>query len=206
MTKNNTALLIFTKTPVEGRVKTRLIPKWGTEGALLLYKDLLKNTLETAISSSIDDVYLYCSPDKDDNFMKFCSTHYDVRLENQIGQDLGDKMFNAFEQKLNEYYKVILIGCDCPGLTADDIELADNKLNHGADIVLGPTEDGGYYLIALMKNHKDLFKNIPWGKPSVLHDTLDIISNLKMIVYELSEKWDLDRPDDVYRYFEQKVS
>ena len=203
MTKKDTALLVFTKTPVEGQVKTRLIPIWGTQGALMLYKDLLKSTLETAIASEIEDICLYCTPDKNEPFIQFCSTHYEVDLGLQEGHDLGDKMYNAFTEYLRQYNKVIIIGCDCPGMNREDIKLATKKLSEGVDIVLGPSEDGGYYLIGMGKSHRELFEDISWGTSSVLDETRVKIARLQLECYELKEKWDLDRPEDVYRYFEK---
>jgi rSAM/selenodomain-associated transferase 1 len=204
MNKKEVALIIFTKTPVEGKVKTRLIPKWGTEGALLLYKDLLKQTLETAKSSNLDDIYLFCTPSVDSPLIKFSANYFEINLALQTGIDLGERIFNAFENKLAEYTKVILVGCDCPGLTSHDLLTANNKLAEGMDIVLGPSEDGGYYLIGLVKNQKYLFENIKWGGGTVLNETRKKISELNLSAYELPEKWDLDNPEDVYRYFEQK--
>ncbi|MGK0296813.1 MAG: rSAM/selenodomain-associated transferase 1 [Gammaproteobacteria bacterium] len=204
MNKKEVALIIFTKTPVEGKVKTRLIPKWGTEGALLLYKDLLKQTLETAKSSNFDDIYLFCTPSIDSPLIKFSAKHFEIKLALQSGIDLGERIFNAFENKLAEYSKVILIGCDCPGITSHDIRTANNKLTEGADVVLGPSEDGGYYLIGLVQNQRYLFDNIKWGEDAVLKETRKKISELNLSAYELPERWDLDRPEDVYRYFEQK--
>lgn len=204
MNKKELALIIFTKTPVEGKVKTRLIPKWGTEGALLLYKDLLKQTLETAKSSNIDDVYLFCTPSLDSPLIKFSAKHFEIKLALQSGVDLGERIFNAFENKLAEYTNVILIGCDCPGITAHDIKTASNKLTEGVDVVLGPSEDGGYYLVGLAQNQKCLFENISWGGSTVLNETRKRIIESNLSAYELPERWDLDRPEDVYRYFEQK--
>ena len=204
MTKKNNALVIFTKNLIEGQVKTRLIPQWGTEGALLLYKDLLRKTLETVVLTEIDDIYLFSTPDIDDPFIKFCSTHFEIDLKLQKGSDLGEKMANAFSEMLAKYNDVIIIGCDCPEIKRDDINLASSKLNEGVDIVLGPSEDGGFYLIGMSQARNELFENIPWGSPSVLEETRRKITELKLKSYELKEKWDLDRPEDVYRYFENK--
>jgi uncharacterized protein len=202
--KKDIALLVFTKAPIEGQVKTRLIPKLGTEGALLLYKDLVKKTLETAAASDINDIYLYCTPDIKHPYLKFCSDNFEVGLVLQQGHDLGEKMSTAFVEMFAQYNKVLIIGCDCPVITRHDINLATKKLFEGLDVVIGPSEDGGYYLIGMSQTHTLLFQDINWGTSSVLEETRKKIFQLDLESHELPEKWDLDRPEDIYRYFEYK--
>jgi hypothetical protein len=198
--------VVFSKTPVEGKVKTRLIPNWGTEGAMMLYKDLLKATLETVKASIVEDIYLYCTPEKDDSFIQFCARHFEIGLGIQVGADLGERMLNAFETLFRQYRKVIIVGCDCPGLSVGDIRIAVEKLSDGIEIVLGPSEDGGYYLLGMSRFEKGVFEGIAWGGPSVLEDTRKAISTLQLSKFELKEKWDVDRPEDVYRYFSHRES
>lgn len=204
MSNKKSALLIFSKNPVEGKVKTRLIPELGTEGALHLYKDVLKKTIESVKQSKASDFYLFCTPVLDDPFLQFCSRQYDLILELQNGDDLGDRMSNAISKVLKQSSNVIIVGCDCPELTYRDINIALEKLTCGIDVVLGPSEDGGYYLIGMNKLHEELFQNIQWGKDSVLADTREIIETHNLTAYELEMKWDLDRPEDVHRYFRSR--
>ena len=206
MNKKNSAVIIFSKNPVEGCVKTRLIPEWGTEGALHLYKDVLKKTIESVRQSDIDDIYIYCTPDLDNSFLQFCSRQYDLKLVLQQGNNLGERMSNAFVRILKEYSRAIIVGCDCPELSSRDINIANEKLKSKCDIVIGPAEDGGYYLIGMQEPHPEVFENINWGCDSVLADTRNHIETNNLKPFELEQRWDLDRPEDVHRYFRSRKS
>jgi len=175
MNKENSAIIIFTKNPVEGHVKTRLIPEWGTEGALHLYKDILKKTIESVKQSEIDHIYIYCTPDLENPYLQFCSRQYEIDLVLQRGSNLGERMNNAFVEILNQYSHAIIVGCDCPELNSQDINIANEKL-------------------------------INWGCDSVLDDTRNHISSNDLKSFELEQKWDLDMPDDVHRYFRSRSS
>ena len=206
MNKENSAIIIFTKNPVEGHVKTRLIPEWGTEGALHLYKDILKKTIESVKQSEIDHIYIYCTPDLENPYLQFCSRQYEIDLVLQRGSNLGERMNNAFVEILNQYSHAIIVGCDCPELNSQDINIANEKLKNEFDIVIGPAEDGGYYLIGMHEPHPEVFENINWGCDSVLDDTRNHISSNDLKSFELEQKWDLDMPDDVHRYFRSRSS
>ncbi len=205
MSEQRNAVLIFSKNPVEGDVKTRLIPDWGTEGAMKIYKDVLKKTIETVKLSDEVDVYIYCTPDLDDPFIQFCANQYELKPSLQRGRDLGERMANAIADLMGVYNNVIIVGSDCPELNIKDINLTIEKLNSGHDLVIGPSEDGGYYLIAMNKNLPVVFENIDWGSEEVLSKTRKHIVNHKISAYELEIKWDLDRPEDVHRYFRSRV-
>ncbi|NNE37284.1 MAG: glycosyltransferase [Gammaproteobacteria bacterium] len=206
MSNRNNALIIFSKNPVEGKVKTRLVPEWGSEGALKIYKDLLKKTIETVKQSEISDIYIYCTPNLEDSYLQFCSSQYELKLELQKGKDLGERMANAIHDMTQKYSNVIIVGCDCPELSYKDINLAAEKLNVDFDLVLGPSEDGGYYLIGMNNYFPEVFQDIDWGTGSVLSETRRHISEQGLMVYELDTKWDLDRPEDVHRYFRSRQS
>ena len=137
MNKKAAALLIFTKSPVEGKVKTRLIPQWGTQGALLLYQDMIKATLEMAKRSSIEDIYIYRTPGGESPFLQSCSIHYELPLMEQQGDDLGERMHNAILEHLMSHDSVLIIGCDCPELREKDIHDAVSVLHGGVDVVIG---------------------------------------------------------------------
>ncbi len=200
MNKKNAALLIFTKSPVEGHVKTRLIPQWGTHGALLIYQDMIKATLEMAIQSDVEDIFIYTTPDCDSAFLQTCSTKYDLPVTHQMGDDLGARMHNAIVENLDAHSSVIIIGCDCPELRAEDIHTALAVLNNEKDVVIGPSEDGGYYLIGLNQPYPQLFTEIDWGTSQVMKQTRKRMAELDLDVTELARKWDVDRPEDVFRY------
>ena len=202
MKKDECALIVFSKAPVAGKVKTRLISELGNDGAASLYMKLTKKTLLTASQSTINNIILYCAPDDNHPFFGACATEFNLELQTQKGLDLGARMANAMLNSLETYRAVIIIGCDCPELSIDDLNNAAKKLVNGNNIVLGPSEDGGYYLIGLTQYRAELFTNIVWGKPDVLSATRNRIKMLDIESFELPMHWDVDQPNDYYRYLD----
>jgi rSAM/selenodomain-associated transferase 1 len=125
-----------------------------------------------------------------------------VQLYLQEGDDLGARMFNALSEGLKEFAYAIVIGCDCPWLTREDLELASDSLTGDKDAVLGPAVDGGYYLLGLNSAQNSLFENIPWGSASVLPETRRRLAEAGISWHELMEHPDLDRPEDLKAYEE----
>jgi len=202
MKKGECALVVFSKAPEAGKVKTRLISELGSEGAASLYMKLVKKTLLTASQSSLKNVILYCAPDDNHPFFVSCATDFNLELQTQKGFDLGDRMSNAMMNSLKSYRAAIIIGCDCPELSVDDLNSAAEKLANGNNIVLGPSEDGGYYLIGLTQYRAELFADIVWRKSDVLSTTRNRIKMLDIEAFELPMHWDVDQPDDYYRYLD----
>jgi len=202
MNKRPCALIVFCKAPVPGRVKTRLIPELGADGAAAFFMKLARGTFETARQSAIQDIYLYCSPDTDHPFFQRCAADYRLLLRPQQGRDLGERMAGAFAGLLSRYRSAVLIGCDCPELTAADLDTAAGKLAAGSEIVLGPSEDGGYYLIGMTRDHPELFEDLQWGLPDVLVKTRERIAASGLDLAELPLRWDVDRPNDLYRFLD----
>src|SRR5215813_4056318 len=111
-------LVVFARAPVPGLVKTRLIPLLGAEGAAALHVRLVKHALATARKASFANIELHCAPGTDDPFFRFCSGHYGVPVIAQVEGDLGTRMHAAFSRALNAGPRALLIGSDCPALTA----------------------------------------------------------------------------------------
>lgn len=202
MSDGRCAVLVFTKTPIPGNVKSRLVPELGEARVTELYKSLIGRTLATAKRSGVGDTELWCWPTTDHPFLQECAAKFRIPLNTQQGDNLGERMHFAFDQQLPQYDQVLLIGCDCPVLTKHDLRTAVGNLRNGANVVLGPAEDGGYYLIGLRAACRDLFENIEWGGSSVLGTTRAIIDVLGLRCVELAERWDLDRPGDLSRYID----
>ena len=93
----------------------------------------------------------------------------------------------------------MIVGSDCPAVTAQDIRRASRMLEAGIDAVLGPAEDGGYVLLGLAQPCGSLFRGMPWGRSSVLEETRARLRTLGWVWCELSTRWDVDRPEDVQR-------
>ena len=198
------ALLVFTKAPVEGQVKTRLIPELGRRGALDLYEELLTATLDTAMKAGFSSLQIWVSGDVEHSYFKKFKNQHNVNFYEQKGEDLGERMFHAFDTALHLHDYAVIIGCDCPSLEYTDLIAAKDYLENKTNVVLGPAVDGGYYLIALRNIHREVFADIKWGEASVFSDTCANIESLNWTLGLLEKRWDVDRPADLVRYFKFK--
>lgn len=199
MKNNLNKLLIFTKSPVLGEVKTRLQPDYSPEQSLLLHTILMKKTL--ALTKKLDDfdVELCCAPDRNTLFFLECENDFPVKLSNQEGIDLGERMAFSLSIALQTCEKVIIIGTDCPDIDKNYLEQAFAALE-SVDAVIGPAADGGYVLLGLKKFSQKLFTDFSWGTDSVLSQTRQVLNNLSWSYKELDIMHDIDRPEDLLRH------
>lgn len=193
-------LLIFSKAPVPGQVKTRLIPLLGAEAAARLYVELLDSTIRTALAHDLCPVELWCAPSARHAWFRDCRDRYDLILRQQATGGLGARMSQALCSALQEARHAVLVGADCPTLDSSDLESALARLDAGMDIVLGPALDGGYYLIGLSRHHPFLFDAIAWGTPQVFATTLARCREHGLNCFCLPQRADIDTPDD-YRHY-----
>lgn len=189
-------LLILSKAPDPGAVKTRLIPLLGAAGAARLYAGLLHDCLERLARAGLCPVELWCAPGQDHPFFRDCRDRYRVTLHEQPAGDLGVRMAHALATALHGCRSAILVGADCPGLTAADIEESLQALEQGMDVVLGPAMDGGYYLIGMRMPQPRLFEDMPWGSADVLRLTESRLHALALRSHRLTLRRDLDTPED----------
>ncbi len=184
-------LLIFTRNPELGKCKTRLAATVGGQAALDIYNFLLNHTVQITKNLTTDKI-VYYSEEIWKNDIWDINT-FDKKL--QKGLDLGERMSNAFKNGFEQgYQKIIIIGSDMYDLSQEDIENAFLKLSDN-DYVIGPAEDGGYYLLGMTKWNKNLFKNKEWGTQTVLNDTLNTLKNEKKQLLET--KNDVDYYEDI---------
>ena len=195
--EQKTALLVFTRTPDPGSVKTRLLSVMDAQRAVTIQAGLLQRTLETARASTADNIELWCTPTTQHPVLLELEDRFSLTLRPQAGADLGERMCFAMEQALRAYRHVALVGSDCMDLAAADIDIAMEQLAAGTDVVLGPALDGGYYLIGLSSLCRELFAGIDWGTDRVLQDTRERVAQLGLKPYELPVRRDLDRPEDL---------
>lgn len=195
--EQKTALLVFTRTPDPGSVKTRLLSVMDAQRTAAIQADLLQRTLETARASAADDIELWCTPTTQHPVLLELEDRFSLTLRTQAGADLGERMCFAMEQALRACRRVALVGSDCMDLAAADIDLALEQLAFGNDVVLGPALDGGYYLIGLSRLYRQLFSDIEWGTDGVLQETRERIARAGLKLYELPVRRDLDRPEDL---------
>lgn len=184
-------LLIFTKNPVAGKVKTRLAKDIGDEKALEIYKFLLLHSVKLTEKIRVDKQVYYSDEiqleDIWDNtiFMK----------RQQEGNDLGRRMMNAFKAGFSEgYERIVIIGTDLFDITSKDIEDAFKNLI-GNDYVIGPAADGGYYLLGMKSLNSKVFNNKEWGTSKVLQDTLKDLEGKSLKL--LKTRNDVDVLDDI---------
>lgn len=199
MANDKNKLLIFTRSPVLGEVKTRLQPDYSQEQSLALHKKLLLNTLELSKKLNNVDIELCCTPNRNTLFFLDCENNFPVMLSNQEGDDLGERMAFSLSVALQTCEKVIIIGTDCPDIDEDYIEQAVQALD-SVDAVIGPAADGGYVLLGLRKFSAGLFSGISWGSDKVLAETRNALNELAWSYKELSIMHDIDRAKDLLRY------
>lgn len=165
---SNNLLLIFTRNPELGKCKTRLAATVGNETALDIYKFLLNHTVAITKNLLLDKQVLYSEEVWEDDIWD--SKKFTKKL--QEGIDLGERMSNAFEDGFKAgYKKICIIGSDMFDLSENDLKKAFTSLNKN-EFVIGPAEDGGYYLLGMTSLHEKLFKNKAWGTGNVLKHTL----------------------------------
>ena len=198
------ALTIFCKTPKKGFVKTRLAASVGDQKALEVYLDLLNITDEETRPFS-SSRHLFLASALEDSVEKMRSTLQQQGLFTdpktsfaiQQGEDLGQRMIAAFKKLFQNHQSVVLIGCDLPDLTSALISNAFDALQSN-DVVIGPSCDGGYYLIGLNKETPDLFKEISWSTEKVLNQTLEKAERLSLKVQLLDQLRDIDTLEDLH--------
>lgn len=193
-------ILIFVKHPIPGQVKTRLGKSIGMEKAAEVYQHLLAYTRDIVLSVPADKAVFYGNIIPETDLWK--QVAFDRIL--QEGQNLGERMKNAFQWGFQKsYQKILVIGSDCVQLTSQIIEQAFLALEE-KDIVIGPAVDGGYYLLGMNTLHPDLFKNKSWSTSSVLSDTLIDIQNNNRSFSLLEKLSDIDTIEDLKGTFLEK--
>lgn len=202
----DSVLLIFCKAPIPGQVKTRLQPHLNAEQAAQVHRQLTEMTLARAFQQPLCSVELHCTPDTHHDFFRDCSHRYPLTLKRQQGVDLGERMQYAFEDALGRYRHVLLMGCDCPSLSVDDLRLALAMLHEGFDAVIAPADDGGYVMIGLNKAQPRLFRDMTWSHNQVMSFTRHRAEESGLNVYELASQWDVDTYPDWQRYLDTAVS
>lgn len=190
---NKQLLMIFIKNPKLGKVKTRLAATIGDKEALGIYNQLLKHTRDISLELPYDKAVFYSDfIDTDDGWHPSIYNKFV-----QEGKDLGQRMLNAFKQGFEAGYESIcIIGSDCFELTADMINKAFSELKRH-EIVIGPSMDGGYYLLGMNKLHEVLFVDKDWSTQTVMMDTVKDIEKNKLHAKLLGVLSDVDKEEDL---------
>jgi hypothetical protein len=193
MTVNENALIIFTRNPELGKVKTRLARTIGDIKALQVYENLILHTSLVTQDLAFDKFVFYSDAITMGDVWD--DTRYQKRLQKK--GDLGKKMLASFREVFKiGYQKVVIIGCDVFDLRADHLRQAFIHLDT-YDCVVGPAEDGGYYLLGMKTLHRSLFANKHWGGATVLAETLAALTSYK--VAQLETLNDIDTIEDLLK-------
>ena len=186
-----TALIIFVRNPVLGKVKTRLAATMGNEKALAVYLSLLNHTKKITENLPVTKYVFYADEINENDLWN----GFEKKL--QTGTGLGQRLKNAFEELFILGHKqVCIIGSDCYQLTTCIVKEAFEKLQSN-DVVIGPATDGGYYLLGMCSPLKDLFRGIAWSRENVMADTLKLALGLKLLVQHLPVLNDVDEEKDI---------
>jgi uncharacterized protein len=196
------SLMIFTRYPIKGLVKTRLIPLLGDYGACILHQKMVLHTLEKL--DPFPSLQIWYDGAGEFEMRKWLGCKYIYRQQTQ--GDLGERMLYAFREAFAAgESKALLVGTDCPGITLMHLEEGLMKLEQ-SDVVIGPAKDGGYYLIGMKAPHEDLFRYVPWGTDQVFQITEERSRQEGLEISLLEELADVDRPEDLpvwYQYAEE---
>jgi rSAM/selenodomain-associated transferase 1 len=191
------AIMIFAKSPIPGRVKTRLCPPLRPEEAVELYKSFVKDTIHTAQAVKNSVTTILYDPSTQFPGIDWLGPGFPESFISQKGRDLGDKLSTAFlEAFARGAERVLAIGSDLPHLERDIIESAFSMLDK-KDVVLGPAEDGGYYLIGLKRCWNDLFSGIAWSTSRVFKQTVQRTQNAGLSMGILPRLYDVDTASEL---------
>lgn len=191
------ALIIFSRLPIGNETKTRLSPllteKEREDLHVSLWKDIFNSVDE--INDTID-IFLYWTGNGDiKNYKSLIPNSF--KLCKQHGENLGKRMLNAINELFfNGYKQIVIIGADIPTVSADDIKNAFNALEN-FDVVLGPSLDGGYWLIGMKNVIPEIFYINTWGNKNVLNATLKVMNEIGISYSIINKLLDIDTPEDI---------
>ena len=185
-------LMIFVKNLIPGMVKTRLAKDIGIDAALDIYSQLVEQTNEIADKITTDKTIYYSEYVEIEDIWD--TEKYSLKV--QKGNDLGEKMLNAFDEAFDSYNKVVIIGSDCFELTPEIIADAFKSLED-FDVVVGPATDGGYYLLGMKEHLPQLFQDKEYSTDKVLQELLSEAEELTLSVHKLEELNDIDTLQDL---------
>lgn len=185
------------KAPQLGRVKTRMQPQLSVEQSVALHKRLVAQVTRNMVQYSGACLQLWVSEQPQLSFFKQLQQQYPLRIQQQQGRDLGERMYHICQTVLQQHNAVILVGSDCPFIENGQLEQVAAALDAGHQAVIIPATDGGYTLLALTLAEWRIFDGVEWGTERVLQQTLDRLQALGLRYRCLEPLADIDRPEDL---------
>ncbi len=194
-------ILLFIKNPQLGKVKTRLALDIGEENALLLYKNFVVDIIHILKKTNYPILIFFTPSDSEKEIEEWLGKSFNYYP--QKGSDLGEKMFNAFNDATKiGFEELIIIGSDCLDFKKDFFHSSFEWLNKN-DYIIGPSEDGGYYLLGMKKDNikKQIFEDVIWSTEKVFEKTIKNMVNLSAKYKKLPIKNDIDDIDDLTSFY-----
>lgn len=200
------AFVIFAKAPESGSVKTRLQPHISKDESAELYRHFILDTIAIAERLENTDVFMACLPSKDHPAFSSVASQRHVTLIDQRGHDLGERMHNVLRYFIGKgYKKTVIVGADSPSLPIDYIDTAFRDLDH-KHLVIGPSYDGGYYLLGAAGITPDIFDQVPWSTMNVFTITLRKARAQKLDYAVLPYWYDVDTIRDLHHLYDHLLS
>lgn len=187
-------VIVFAKNPEPGKCKTRLAKNIGDEKALEVYKNLIRHTAKTIGNVSASRAVFYSEEIQNRDLWDDNLFQKQVQTEGHLGEKMQAAFAWGFAQG---YAKICIVGSDLPELETSDIDKAFQKLEQN-DLVFGPANDGGYYLMGMSGFHKNAFLEKAWSTETVLQKTLEDLKGLSIAFLET--KTDIDTLEDLAKY------
>ena len=192
--QRDTCVCVFLKPPVAGTVKTRLVPAVGPDGAAALAEAFFHDTWDCVQSLDWAVPIVASTELPQASFLR--QENYEIWLQGE--GDLGARIEKILAQALTQTHFAVALGADSPGIPKRLLEEAHRKLQT-ADAVLGPCEDGGFYLLGIRRCPSQMLANLPWSQDTTFASTLDRLRTLGMETQVLETWFDVDRPEDLER-------
>ena len=198
------AIIIFARLPAEGRVKTRLAKEIGDKNAAEFYRVCAEHLFLEVLKlkkQSIDLFLFYSDKNQADQVKKWAGDGF--YFYSQTGNCLGGRMLDAFQLVFNKgYNKTIIVGTDVPDINSQLLFNAFDELDKN-DFVIGPSQDGGYYLLGMKSLEPELFIGIEWGTEKVFNDTLEKLNGKNISAKIMKKLTDIDTKKDLVQWYHQ---
>ncbi len=189
-------LFLFAKAPVPGKVKTRMQPELGKDGCARVAEAMLVQSAQKVLDHWPGNLVLCVFPDCDHDVFARLVHQTNCEIAVQVGENLGDRMLHALKSGIESSGSAVVMGCDVPHITAGILATTHHALCDGVNVV-GPAEDGGFYLLGLGEFRSDIFREISWGTDTVMA-RLDKQANfLGLNLVRLPVMRDIDRWRDL---------
>jgi uncharacterized protein len=196
VTPEPVTIAILAKAPNPGLAKTRLVMMLGVDGAATLQARFIDHVVAAAVAAGVGPITLWGTPDEKHPAFRAHAEQHGITLKPQPKGDLGARMLAAI---MEAHAPTIVVGTDCPALTAQHLKDSAAVLRDETDAVLIPSDDGGYVLIGMRRPQPVLFADMPWSTETVTFETRQRLTRLGLTWREPAQLWDVDHPSDVRR-------